>query len=254
MELPTDPVTGVNLPHLAKAIRQRKISACILVPNFGNPLGCCIPDQAKMELVELVTRHQIPLIEDDIYGEIYFGRNRPKTCKSFDREGWVLHCNSFSKSLSPGYRIGWAIPGRFTQEVVRQKMVHNVSTNSVTQQALAHFLTIGRYEYHLKKLRSAMHTHCLRYMQAIVSYFPENTKISRPQGGFVLWVELDKSVNAYTLYREAVKQQISIAPGQVFSTQGQYRNCLRIAFPRPWDDKTERALKILGGLVKKMIR
>jgi DNA-binding transcriptional MocR family regulator len=252
VEIPADPLTGVDPGHLEAIFKKFPVKACVLVPNFNNPLGGCMPDEKKRALVDLVTRHRIPLIEDDIYGELYFGRHRPKTCKTFDKEGWVLHCSSLSKSLAPGYRIGWALPGRFTDQVLHLKFMHTVTGTTITQQAIAHFLSIGRYEYHLKKLRKALHTQCLRYMQGIMQYFPENTKVSRPQGGFVLWVELDKKLNAYLLYQEALKHQISVAPGQIFSAQGQFGNCLRISYARPWDPQVEEGLKTLGRLIRKM--
>jgi DNA-binding transcriptional MocR family regulator len=250
VEIAADPMTGIDPLQLETLIHKFPIKACVFVPNFSNPIGSCMPDEQKKLLVELITRHQIPLIEDDIYGELYFGRQRPRTCKSFDKEGWVLHCSSLSKSLAPGYRIGWTIPGRFTQEVIRIKLMHTVTGTTLTQQAMAHFLSIGRYEYHLKKLRKALHTHCLRYLQGIMSYFPEDTKVSRPQGGFVLWVELDRQLNAYHLYQEALKHNISVAPGQLFSAQGQFGNCLRISYARPWDAKVEEGLKTLGRLIR----
>ncbi len=253
LEIPTDPVTGLDVDHLAKAVKQFSIKACVFVPNFNNPLGSCIPDEKKKELVELITRHKIPLIEDDIYGELYFGRHRPRTCKTFDKEGWVLQCGSLSKSLVPGYRIGWAIPGRFTEKVMRLKFMHTVASPTITQMAIAHFLSIGRYEYHLKKLRKALHTQCLRYIQGIMEYFPQGTRVSRPQGGFVLWVELNKQVNAYKLYQEALKHHIAIAPGQIFSAQGQFKNCLRISYAKPWNDDIDEGLKTLGRLIKKML-
>lgn len=253
LEIPADPLKGVDPEHLEALMDKFPIKACVFVTNFSNPLGSCMPDEKKKALVELITRRQIPLIEDDIYGELYFGRHRPKTCKTFDKEGWVLQCSSLSKSLAPGYRIGWAIPGRFTEKVVRLKLIHTVTGTTITQQAIAHFLSIGRYEYHLKKLRKALHTQCLRYTQGIMSYFPEGTKISRPQGGFVLWLELDQKLNAYRLYQEALKHQISVAPGQLFSGQGQFGNCLRISYARPWDAEVEEGLKTLGRLIKKMI-
>jgi DNA-binding transcriptional MocR family regulator len=254
LEVATDPLTGIDPDHLAGLIRKFPIKACVFVTNFGNPLGACIPDEKKRALVQLLTLHRIPLIEDDIYGEMYFGRSRPKTCKTFDKEGWVLYCSSLSKSLAPGYRIGWALPGRFTEEVVRIKMMHNVSGTTITQQAIAHFLGIGRFEYHLKKLRKALHTQCLRYMQGILQYFPPGTKVSRPQGGFVLWVELDQQLNAYRLYQEALKHDVSVAPGQLFSAQGQFGNCLRISYARPWDEEVEEGLRLVGKLVAAQTR
>jgi len=254
LEIPTDPTTGVDVDELSRAIKKFPVSACVFVPNFNNPLGSCMPEEKKKALVDLITKNQIPLIEDDIYGEIYFGKHRPKTCKTFDKEGWVLQCSSLSKSLAPGYRLGWAIPGRFTEKVIRLKMVHSLTSPTITQHALAHFLNIGRYEYHLKNLRKALHTQCLRYIQGIIEYFPKDTMVSRPQGGCVLWIELDKKINSYKLYQEAVRHYISVVPGQIFSSQGKFGNCLRISCARPWDAEVENALRTVGSLIKKMMK
>jgi DNA-binding transcriptional MocR family regulator len=252
IEIPTDPTTGVDLNYLEKAIKKFGIKACVFVPNFNNPLGSCMPDENKKSLVDLITKYGIPLIEDDIYGELYFGKQRPGTCKSYDTEGLVLYCSSLSKSLAPGYRIGWCIPGRFTESLKQLKLIHTVTGTTLTQVAMAHFLSIGRYEYHLKNLRKALHTQCLRYIQAIVQYFPEGVKLSRPGGGFVLWVELNTEVNSYKLYQEAMKYNISITPGQIFSAGGEYRNCIRIGYGRSYDETIDYGLKLLGNLVKKM--
>ncbi|MEJ0103229.1 MAG: hypothetical protein WDO19_12010 [Bacteroidota bacterium] len=115
------------------------------------------------------------------------------------------------------------------------------------------FLQIGRYEYHLKNLRKALHVQCLKYTQAIIDYFPEDTKLSRPHGGFVLWLELNKKVNTFKLRTEAMKHHISIVPGKIFSTSCNYSNCLRISFGKPWSDDTDYGLMMLGKLVKKMM-
>lgn len=252
VEIPTDPLTGIDLGILEQRIKKFKIKACVFVPNFNNPLGSCMPDENKKALVQLITEYQIPLIEDDIYGELYFGKHRPKTCKSFDKEGWVLHCSSISKSLAPGYRIGWCLPGKFIKRVQQLKFMHTVSGTTLTQVAMAHFLSIGRYEYHLKNLRKVLHTQCLRYTQAIIQYFPADVKLSRPEGGFVLWVEMNKELNAYKLYQEALKYGISIAPGQIFSANADYRNCIRIGYGHAYDEKVEYGLKMLGNLIKKL--
>lgn len=253
IEIPTDPVEGVDLEVLEKAIRKFTVKACVFVPNFSNPLGACMPDDKKKALVSLVTRYCLPLIEDDIYGELYFGKHRPRTCKSFDTEGWVLHCSSISKSLAPGYRIGWCLPGRFGERVKTLKMMHTLTGPTLTQVAMAHFLSIGRYDHHLKKLRTTLHTQYLRYVQGIVDHFPAGIKLSRPAGGFVLWVEMPRKVNAYRLYQEAIKYGISISPGQIFSASGDYSNCVRLSYARAWDDTIEYGLKILGGLIKKQM-
>jgi DNA-binding transcriptional MocR family regulator len=252
VEIPTDPVTGIDLKYLEQAIPRFDIKACLFVNNFNNPLGSCMPDENKKQLVDMLAKKEIPLIEDDIYGEMYFGRNRPKTCKTYDKKGLVLHCSSFSKSLAPGYRIGWVIPGRFKEQVIRLKRMHTVATNTLSQAAIAHFLSNGRYELHLRHLRKALHTQSLRYIQAISEYFPDDTKMTRPQGGFALWIELNKKINTYKLHKRALKQNIGIAPGQIFSSQARFENCMRLSYGEPWSTRIEDGIKTLGKLAKEM--
>ncbi len=251
VEIPTDPATGVDLNYLEHAIPRFGVKACLFVCNFNNPLGSCMPDAKKKQLVDLLARKDIPLIEDDIYGELYFGKTRPRTCKSFDKKGMVLQCGSFSKSLAPGYRIGWAIPGKFKEKVTRLKRMNSVSTNTLAQAAIHHFLQNGRYELHLRHLRKALHTQCLKYTQAVSEFFPEDTKMTRPEGGFALWVEMNKKVDAFKLHKRALKHQIGIAPGQIFSSQGQFENYFRVSYGLPWSDRIEQGIKTLGDLVRR---
>ena len=253
VEIISDPVTGIDLDSLQKALTKSQIKACIVIPNYHNPLGSCMPDENKKKLVEIITANNVPLIEDDIYGELYFGRNRPKTCKFYDKKGYVMYCSSLSKSLTPGYRIGWAIPGNFFEEVKELKRIHNISCPTITQAAMAHFLKNGRYEYHLKSLRKALHTQCLRYVQAIIKYFPADTKVSRPHGGFILWLELNKKVNAFKLRTDAMKYNISIVPGKIFSSGSNFSNYVRISFGKPWSDDVDYGLMMLGKLITKQI-
>ncbi len=252
VEIPSDPTAGLDLDSLQKAIKKLSIKACVCVPNFNNPLGSSMPDENKKKLVEIITRHNIPLIEDDIYGELFFGKSRPKACKYYDNKGIVMYCSSLSKSLAPGYRIGWTIPGKYFEQVKQIKRIQNISSPSLTQAAMAHYLKNGRYEYHLKNLRKALHTQSLRYVQAIIHYFPPGTKISRPTGGFTLWIELNKKVDSFKLRTEAMKHKISIVPGKIFSASIDYSNYIRISFGKPWSEDVDYGLMMLGKLIKKM--
>lgn len=253
VEIPADPINGVDPDQLLKALKKFPVKACVFVPNFNNPLGSCMPDENKKRLVEIITKHHIPLIEDDIYGELYFGKTRPKNCKYYDTKGMVMHCSSFSKSLSPGYRIGWIIPGKFLDAVKQLKRIQNISSPTLTQAAVAHYLKHGRYEFHLKNLRKALHTQSLRYVQAIIQYFPADTKVSRPHGGFILWLELNTKIDAFKLRNEAMKHRISIVPGKIFSAGNNYSNCIRISFGKPWNEDTDYGLMMLGKLIRKML-
>lgn len=251
IELPTHPVTGVEPDALKKVLS--KIKVCILVSNFNNPLGSCMPDEHKMEVVKMLSERGIPLIEDDLYGDVYFGNSRPKPCKVFDEEGLVLWSGSVSKTLAPGYRVGWLAPGKFKDKIVHQKLIHTVSSTTITQETIANFLEKGRYEHHLRKLRRELHANSLQFARAVAEYFPEGSKISQPQGGFMLWVELDKRIDTTELYDLAIRQKISIAPGRMFSLQNQFTNCMRLSYGQRWSEQIDNKLKQLGRIAKGLI-
>lgn len=254
LEIPSNPINGISLEYLEDALKKVKVKACLFVTNFSNPLGTCMPDERKKSLVNLLAEFEIPLIEDDIYGDLYFGKTRPRNCKSYDKKGLVLLCSSVSKSLAPGYRVGWCIPGKFTSQVLNLKLTHSVSSATPTQTAIGVFFETGRFDLHLRNLRKALYTQCLRYKQAITEYFPLDTKISDPKGGYVLWLELNTKVDAFALYKAALKYNISIAPGQIFSTDGSFSNCIRISYGIPFNKEIDQCLKILGTLVTDMIK
>lgn len=248
LELPTHPVTGLQVAALKEAIP--KINICLLVPNFNTPLGSCIPDNHKKEIVSLLSLHNIPLIEDDIYGDLYFGAQRPKCCKSFDTEGNVLWCSSVSKTLAPGYRVGWVAPGKHKEKLLRLKLIHSISSAALIQESVANFLNSGKYENHLRQLRRTLQDNYQHYIHAIAEHFPEGTKVSRPQGGLALWIEFSNGIDTSVLYNRAIQQQISIAPGRMFTLQNQFKNCIRLCIGLPWSAEINLKLKQLGNLAK----
>ena len=253
LELPTDPDTGVDPDDVKKALNQHDVKACFFVTNFSNPTGYCMPDEQKQAMVKLLSQHGVPLIEDDLYGDVYFGKSRPRSCKSFDEEGNVLWCSSISKTLAPGYRVGWVAPGQYLDKVKRLKMYHSITSATAQQQAIASFLATGHYEFHLRKLRQILHSNSLQFTRAIGEYFPEGVKLSNPKGGFMLWLELDKKIDTYVLYQEAMQHKISIAPGTMFTLQDRYQNCMRLSYGMAWTPEIDKALKKLGNLVKGMM-
>jgi DNA-binding transcriptional MocR family regulator len=207
-----------------------------------------MPDERKQQLVELLARYEIPLIEDDVYGELYFGAARPVPAKAYDKQGLVLHCSSFSKCLAPGYRIGWASPGRYTQRVQRLKLSSTLSASGPAQGALAEYLEQGGYDRHLRRLRETLQSQQERMADAIAQAFPAGTRVTRPQGGFFLWVELPAAVDALALHRDALARGISVAPGPIFSASGQFASAVRLNYGHPWDAAHDTALRVLGEL------
>lgn len=248
IEIPTHPITGIDLEAVKKVLPR--INACCFVSNFSNPLGCMMPEEHKKELVKMLTQHNIPLIEDDLYGNLYFGTTRPKPCKAFDEAGIVMWCGSASKTLAPGYRVGWVAPGKYKDKMIRQKLLQTISTPTLYQEVLAEFMEHGRYDHHLRNFRNKLYANCLQFQRAIEDYFPNNTKISQPQGGFMLWLELDKKIDTAILYEIAIKQKISFAPGRMFSQHNQYNNCMRLNFALEWNKKVDFDLKRLGNIIK----
>lgn len=250
LELPTHPTTGIIVESLIEALP--KIDICLLVSNFNTPTGSCMPDEHKEEVVELLAKHNIPLIEDDVYGDLYIDEHRPKCCKSFDKTGNVLWCSSVSKTLAPGYRVGWVAPGKFKEKVIKLKYIHCISTASIVEEAVANFLREGRYDLHLQKLRKVLQENHLNYVRTIVNSFPKGTKTSRPQGGLALWVEFESHIDTIKLYDLAIQENISIAPGRMFSLQNQFTNCMRLCLGLKWSDRVEQKLKRIGQLAKKL--
>ena len=250
LELPTSPQTGVDMDSFKKILQKTTLAACLFVSNFNNPFGSLMPDEHKKEAVKLLEKYNVPLIEDDIYGDIYFGDHRPACCKSYDESGMVLLCNSFSKTLAPAYRVGWVAPGKFMDKVVRMKLFHTLSSTPITHEVIGSFLDNGRYEAHLRKLRRTLHTNYLQYVRVIGECFPQATKISRPQGGLSLWVELPKQVDTIDLYNTAFSKKITFSPGSMFTLKKQFSNCMRLSYGLEWNEKTENSLKLLGKLAK----
>lgn len=245
----THPSEGMDLVALEVALLQHRPAACWLMTNFQNPLGSSMPAQKKQALVELLAEHEVPLIEDDVYGELYFGNRRPLPAKAYDRQGLVMHCGSFSKCLAPGYRIGWALPGRQLQQVARLQLTSTLSASAPAQEALANYLARGRYDHHLRALRYklASNQHLMTY--AISRHFPAGTTATRPAGGYFMWLELPASVNALAIHQLALARGISVAPGPIFSPQQGFGNCLRLNYGHMWDERTEAAMAVLGRLI-----
>ncbi|MGE5123457.1 MAG: PLP-dependent aminotransferase family protein [Acidobacteriaceae bacterium] len=248
LEIPTHPREGISLSALKFAIEHNSIQACLVLSNFNNPLGSCIPDENKQVLVELLASHEIPLIEGDVCGEIYFSGVRPGVCKAYDHKGLVLLCSSFSKDLAPGYRVGWVAPGRFKSTIEWLKYTTNVATATLPQVAIAQFLASGGYDHHLRSIRRLYASFVSQLSHAVERYFPKDTRVTRPNGGIVLWVQLPDYADSLVLYKQALQAGITLAPGYIFSATHQYKNFIRLNAAW-WSYETDRAMQHLGRLV-----
>lgn len=248
IEIPSHPRDGIDLNAMELALQRHQPKACWLMSNFQNPLGSLLSDEKKKSLVALLTKYQVPLIEDDVYAELYFGEKRPTPAKAFDTDGLVMHCSSFSKCLAPGYRVGWVAPGRFAKDIERLKLTTTLSASVPAQIALGKYLQKGGYDKHLRQLRHALLVNQIKFIDAIERYFPAGTRLTKPQGGYFVWVKLPNGINALELHQLALKQGISIAPGPIFSAQRGFTDYIRLNYGHIWDSNIENALAIIGKI------
>ena len=249
VQLPTCPIQGLDLQALEKMIVLHKPAACWLMPTFQNPLGSLMPEPKKKALVELLTKHDLPMIEDDVYAELYHGDKRPLPAKAFDTAGLVMHCSSFSKCLAPGYRMGWAAPGRYVRKVIQNKLITTLATSAPAQMGFVNYLEQGGYDKHLRKLRQTLAEQQVIFSEAVGHYFPAGTRATRPKGGYFLWVELPEGTDAMAVHERALAMDISVAPGPIFSATHGFKSCLRLNFGHIWDERSERALAALGKVI-----
>lgn len=250
LEIPVHPQEGLDLAALADALKRHPVKACWFMTSFQNPMGASLSAEKKKALVDLLASHEVPLIEDDVYGELFFGSRSVLPAKAFDRKGLVMHCSSFSKTLAPGYRVGWVAPGRFGPRIERLKLMTTLSASLPAQMAVADYLQHGGYDKHLRRLRHAMESQLSSLLGAIARHFPQDVRVSRPVGGYFVWVEFAENFDALALHQAALAHGISVAPGPMFSARRQFRNCLRLSYGHPWSERFETAMQTLGALAR----
>lgn len=252
IEVPSDPEEGVSPGALLHALNTFDVSACVLAPNFNNPDSSLTPEDAKRTIVSILAERDIPLIEDDVSTDLHFTPKRPGTFKQYDTKGLVILCSSFSKTIAPGYRVGWMLPGRFREKALEIKATTNVSTSAPAQMAIAEYLRQGRMERQVKKLRTALEQQMDTLQLHLRRHLPDGTRVTHPKGGAILWLELPSSINSVEFFFQARSRNIGIAPGAIFSTQDKFSNYIRISCGYPWTDEVRAGVQRLGELAHEM--
>lgn len=252
VEVPTDPIKGISADALRAVLDAHPVTACWFMSSFQNPLGATIPDAQRPQIVAMLAERGIPLIEDDVYAELYFGTRAPRPYKCFDQTGGVLHCGGFAKCLAPGWRVGWVAAGRYAHTLERLKTMSSLATNIPAQEGLAAYLRSGRYDAHLRRLRRKLSSQQEEMHTAIARHFPRGTRATRAEGGYFTWVALPRQVDALELHRLAAAEGIGLSPGPMFSAQRAYRNCIRLNHGHPWDACLRAGIARLGALATQL--
>lgn len=246
----TDPVTGIDLDSLERALQTHDVKACWLMSNFQNPLGFTLSNEKKQKLIELTQRYNVPVIEDDVYSELHAENDSVYPLRMFDDTGNTMLCSSFSKSLIAGLRIGWVAAGKRALEVQKLQLMSTLATSAPVQMTLVHYLTSRNYESHLKQLRKKLFERKSKMTDLLNELLPEEVKVLSQSGGYFIWLELPKHIDALQIYREALKDNISIAPGKMFSLTEQYDHCIRLNASFELNDKYVHALNLLANIIR----
>jgi DNA-binding transcriptional MocR family regulator len=249
VEIPNCCDNGPDLELALKALATQPIRAAVLIPSFSNPSGAVMPDDARRVLAMACARHGVPVIEDDVYGDLAFDGRRPVPMKAYEgSHGGVILCGSVSKYMAPGLRIGWTVSARWREQLIRAKAFTSCSTSTLSQYVVAEMLVASNIERPLRRLRAELAANVGRFHEMVADHWPQGTRVSRPRGGVVLWVQLPDGHDAHLLFERALDAGIGVMPGSLFSASGAYRDCLRLSCAVAWDARTQRALLDLGRL------
>ncbi|USD42234.1 PLP-dependent aminotransferase family protein [Vibrio sp. SCSIO 43135] len=251
IEVPVSPQSGLCLETLEHVLSTEAVAACWFMANFHNPTTYTHTDTQKTKITALAEQYQVPIIEDDVYGELYFETSKPKPLKAFDDVGNVLLCGSFSKSLCPGYRVGWVVSDKYNEHIQRLQLMSTLSGSAPIQNGIAHFLQHDSFDSHLRKLRKTLQERRDSMLALIHSCFPAGTKVSCPTGGYFLWLELAEHINARHVYECAVEQGATVAYGKLFSTSEHHQSCLRLNYSYPLDTRAKQVIEKMADLVRK---
>lgn len=250
LEIPTSPQTGISIEAMELAIRSYdNIRALVVIPHLQNPLGSIMPDTHKARLVTLCEANGIPLIEDATYGELVNSERPLRALKAWDKTGNVIRCSSLHKSLAPGLRLGWMTAGRWQARVEMLKYAQTRNNDELAQLAVSDYMASGAYERHLRRLRQTVTQQRERTAEAICACFPFGTRLTVPNGGLALWIELPQKLSSKMVFDAALREGILIAPGLMFSNSNRFDHYLRINCGWPYSPEIDGALRRLGQIV-----
>ncbi|MCZ4373935.1 PLP-dependent aminotransferase family protein [Vibrio diazotrophicus] len=245
----TDPTTGIDIDSLERALQTHDVKVCWLMSNHQNPLGFTLSDEKKKQIVELLQRYNVALIEDDVYSELYEGNEPVSSMKMYDQSGNIMLCSSFSKSLVAGLRIGWVVAGKRSFDIQKLQLMSTLATSAPIQMALVHYLTSRNYESHLKQLRKKLHERKSKMADFLSTLLPKSVTVLNQKGGYFLWLELPKNIDAMLIYQDMLKANVSIAPGKMFDVTEQYNHCIRLNASFELDQQRAEALTTLSNSI-----
>ncbi|VFA41057.1 aminotransferase-like domain-containing protein [Chryseobacterium indologenes] len=230
IEIPVHYRTGFDTDYFRKACSEHNIKALAVTPNFHNPTGILMKDETKKEIVNIAETHEVCIIENDMYSDLYFEGKRPSCIKSFDTSGIVMMYSSFSKTLAPGIRLGWLYAGNFYSKSERARFILGRSVSPVYQELILSLLENNSYERHLRSFRKKLNHQAVVVLDCLRKFFPEEAYFHRPQGGYNIWGQLPEKTDMKKFYHYCENNSIMFTPGNTFSPTSRYSHHFRVVF------------------------
>lgn len=250
IEIPTDPMNGFDVDLFKEACQKNAVKAVIVTPNFHNPTGILLTDDQKLMLVAISLQYNVAIIENDIYGDLNFQGYRPTTLKRFDDSGLVLTYSSYAKTLAPGIRLGWLSAGKFMERAEQVKFALGSTVSPIYQETINQLLKGSTYDRHIRKFRMQLAKNAYFAINLIKTYFPENTEITTPSGGYNLWVKLPNEIDLNYFYSQCEKIGVRFTPGYTFSFSNSFDKYFRMVIADTFSPKRIEAIKLVGQRLK----
>jgi 2-aminoadipate transaminase len=245
---------GMRVEGLERLILETRPKLIYLVADFHNPKGTTLSLARRNQLIDVSRRHRIPILEDNPYGELRYRGEEIAPLASMDQDGLVIHLSTFSKTLSPGMRIGWVVAApEIIQELIICKQAADLHTSTIVQRAVARALEIFDYEAHIRELCRVYGERCETMIEAIEKHFPAETRWTKPQGGLFLWVELPENINGSRMLDEALREGVAFVPGAPFFAKNAKENFIRLNFSNSTPERIENGIAKLGKVIEQQI-
>ena len=254
LEVPTHPRHGLSLDALQLALDTQPVKAVLLVPTLSNPLGACMPQGERRRLVQMAERHGVAVIEDAVYNDLADSEEMRRSVKSWDANGQVMLCHSFSKTLAPGLRLGWVEAGRWSDAVRQLKTMQSGSQSAILELALADLITQPGHAAAMRQLRERAGARMQAAREVIAAHFPHGTRVGNPPGGLLLWLALPSGLEALRLHQACLQEGILVAPGTLFSAGGRFRNGLRVGLGGEWTPAHLDGLRRIGQIASRLMQ
>jgi DNA-binding transcriptional MocR family regulator len=238
---------GMRIDVLEQVIVCCRPQLIYTLPTFQNPSGTVMSQERRRAVLSLAQRYQVPILEDDPYGELYYGDPPPPPLKSFDQYGHVIYLSTFSKVLFPGIRLGWLVASRpVVDRLAATKQYTDLHSNTLMQGAMTEFIQQGWLSEHVATLRQVYPHRGAAMLTALHDYMPRGLRWNEPTGGFFIWCLLEEGLRSKDLLAEAAHRRVAFVVGEAFHCDGGGQNALRLNFTYQDEKGIREGIRRLG--------